>query len=209
MEHCLESVLPRLAQPSYSSIGLRTGDTPARVRSRVDATACGLLLRQAALYAFDVEVHFLQLVVTHRLARSDAFLAAVVLDRALKRMQLAGDDVLLLRGDQGRNVLRNSRVERRELDHSVLDAAPDARRLPGAGDHFLRDLGVVRAPLMGCRGQMRTRAVLGHVGVIAKRVLALLLRGLHDGSRVRVMGDYVRTLRYQRVRRLAFASPAV
>src|SRR5439155_12342272 len=159
MEHCLESVLPRLAQPSYSSIGLRTGDTPARVRSRVDATACGLLLRQAALYAFDVEVHFLQLVVTHRLARGDAFLAAVVLDRALKGMQLAGDDVLLFCRHQRCDVLRNGGIERRELDHAVLDPAPNAARLPGAGNRLLRDLGVVRAPLVRRRGQMRVRSV--------------------------------------------------
>src|SRR6266545_7839036 len=208
MDHCLDSVFPALGATHRWAIGREAGG-PIRATSRVDATACELLLRQAALYPFDVEVHLLQLVVTHRLARSDAFLAAVVLDRPLEWMQLAGDDVLLLRGHQRRDVLRDGGVERGELDHAVLDAAPDAGRLPGAGVNFLRDLGVVRTPLMGGRGQMRVLAVLGHVGVIAEGVLALLLRGLHDGGRVRVMGDDVRALRQQRIRRLALAARVV
>src|SRR6266851_3435066 len=153
MDHCLDGVFPGHGATHPLGDRARSKTRPA---GRAGSTRLpSLLARQAALYPFDVEVHLLQLVITHRLARGDAFLAAVVLDRSLEWMQLAGDDVLLLRGHQGRHVFRDGGVERRELDHAVLDAAPDAGRLPGAGDHFLRDLGVVRAPLMGCRGQMR------------------------------------------------------
>src|SRR3989442_10568416 len=97
IDHCLDCVFPAPGATDPPS------DRPRRPQARPCGScpgrrACELLLRQAALYAFDVEVHLLQLVVAHRLAGGDAFLAAVVLHRALKRMQLAGDDVLLLRG---------------------------------------------------------------------------------------------------------------
>src|ERR1700724_1234052 len=66
--------------PSRASRG------PARrAAGRARAERRELLRRQAALNAFDVKVHLLHLVVTHRLARGDAFLAAVVLDGALER----------------------------------------------------------------------------------------------------------------------------
>src|SRR6202165_4751276 len=94
-----------------------------------------LLRRQAALNAFDVKVHLLHFVVAHRLARGDAFLAAVVLDGALERMQLAAPDVLFSAGDPFGDILGYGRVERRELDHALLDPAPGSGRPPRTGDH--------------------------------------------------------------------------
>src|SRR5881396_1281643 len=80
IDHCLIAVPP--------GRGRSAGRSAAKPQARLCGScpgrrACGLLLGQAALYPFDVEVHLLQLVVAHRLARGDAFLAAVVLERAL------------------------------------------------------------------------------------------------------------------------------
>src|SRR5438046_3887078 len=126
IDHCLDCS-PARARPIRRAIGREAAGRSCG--SSLGRRACGLLLGQAALYSFDVEVHLLQLVVTHRLAAGDAFLAAVVLDRALKGMQLAGDDVLLFCRHQRCDVLWNGGVERRELDHAVLDPAPNAARL--------------------------------------------------------------------------------
>src|ERR1700682_1001720 len=88
----------------------RTSRGPARhAASRLRGERRELLRWQAALNPFDVKVHLLHLVVAHRLARGDAFLATVVLDGALERMQLAAPDVLFSAGDQFGDILRDGR----------------------------------------------------------------------------------------------------
>src|ERR1700680_5157368 len=87
-----------------------SGVPPRRAAGGVRAERRELLRRQAALNAFDVKVHLLHLVVAHRLARGDTFLAAVVLDGALERMQLAAPDVLFSAGDQFGDIPGHRRV---------------------------------------------------------------------------------------------------
>src|ERR1700682_6770642 len=84
----------------------RASRGPARrAAGRAGAERRELLRRQAALNAFDVKVHLLHLVVTHRLARGDAFLAAVVLDGTLERMELAAPGVLFSASAQFADIL--------------------------------------------------------------------------------------------------------
>src|SRR2546430_9726316 len=112
----------------------RASRGPARrAAGRVRAERRELLRRQAALNAFDVKVHLLHLVVAHRLARGDAFLAAVVLDGALERMLLPAPDVLFSAGDQLGDILGNVGIERRELSLALLNPAQGAGRLPRTG----------------------------------------------------------------------------
>src|ERR1700686_4910304 len=124
----------RSSRSTASAPDLPGEQGPARrAAGRVRAERRELLRWQAALNPFDVKVHLLHFVVAHRLARGDAFLAAVVLDGALERMQLAAPDVLFSAGDQFGNILGYGRVERRELDHALFDPAPGIARLPRTG----------------------------------------------------------------------------
>ena len=63
----------------------------------------------------------------------------------------------------------------------------------------LRDLRVVRAPVVRDRGQVRLRAVLRHVAVVGDRVDVLRLGGLHGGGRVGVVRHDVGALRDERL----------
>src|SRR5579883_2749097 len=87
------------------------------------------LLRQLALDPRHIPVERQNLLVGQGLAGGDAELAVVVVDGALEGLEPARGDVALPRLDQCRDVLGDDRVERRDVDHPVLDAAPDVARL--------------------------------------------------------------------------------
>src|SRR5215467_1342109 len=92
-----------------------------------------LLLGQLRSDALDVVVHLAEFLVGHRLAGGHALLAVLVLDRARERMERSGLELAFELRDLLLHLGRDSGIERRELDHPFLVAAPRRRRLPRAG----------------------------------------------------------------------------
>ena len=73
------------------------------------------------------------------------------------------------------------------LDHALLEAIPDVLRLPGAVEHRLGALDVVRPPIVDDRGQLTLGREGALVGGLAEAVLAALLGLLQRGGAVGVL----------------------
>src|SRR5439155_16165207 len=98
----------------------------------------------------------------------------------------------------GRHLVGN----RHDVDRAFLHAPPALPGLPGAFERVTRGLHVVRPPVDHRRGEVRLRAVGGHVAVPAEGVLAGLLGRLQHRAGVGVLHQHVGPAVDQRLRRL-------
>src|SRR6478609_7567415 len=126
------------------------------------------------------------------LALRDLQLARLVVDRPAERVPLAGQDLLLLRGDRGLRLRRHLRAEGREAGEAVLDRAVIEAGLPGPGHRRLDAAQVVRAPVVDRRGQPLLRRELLCVRVVADPRHAVLLGEDAGRGAVDVLPEHVR-----------------
>ena len=117
----------------------------------------------------------------------------------------AGDDGAALRLDVGHQRLGQRRMQRHELHHAVLHAAPRRLRLPAPVQHGLGHARVVAAPVGRDRRKLRVRCEAAHVALVAEHLHALLLGGLRHRRRPAVVGQHVGAGVDERERRLALA----
>ncbi len=126
-----------------------------------------------------------------RLPGRHLHLAALVVERAGERVELAAHDRGPLRRDlrlRGRGHLRPVGGDVRE---AVLDAPVVERRLPGAVHRGLDAAQVVRAPVVDGRSEPRGLRVLPRVVVVADPRDALRLRVLAGCRAVDVLAQHV------------------
>src|SRR4051812_19708411 len=152
--------------------------------------------------ALDEVVHGHQVAVGRAMARLDAQLALLVVDRAAELVPLAAHDLRALGSDE---LLRRSgdlRAVRSEQREPVLDAPVVRAGLPRAVHRGRGATEVVRAPVVDGRGQPLLRRELLRVRVVADPRDLGRLGELAGGGAVDVLADHVGTGRLEVLGRL-------
>ena len=123
----------------------------------------------------------------------------------MKRMQSAPRNVFLPRQHLSLHRLGHFGAKTGDLNHAFAHTTPHLASLPSAVQHRLGALGVVAAPLVGDRHDLRIGGHLAHVRVIRHRQLATLLGGHHHRRGAGVKSDHIHALVEQRHGRIALA----